>query len=109
MTYQSVAEMIKSIGLPYAYYQFDEGQGSECPFVVFYYPDRDDYAADGLNFVKIENLTIELYTANKDFETEAKLEAALEANDLCFEKSENYIDSEKCFEIVYTMEVLING
>lgn len=109
MTYQSIAEMIKSVGLPYAYYQFEEGQGSECPFIVFYYPARNDYAADGENYAKIENLTIELYTANKDFEIEAKLETVLGSNDLYFEKSETYIDSEKCFEIVYTMEVLING
>lgn len=109
MTYQKIANMIKSIGLPYAYYQFEEGEGQDCPFIIFYYPERNDMAADGLNYVKIENLTIELYTANKDFELEAKVEAVLEANDLYFAKTVNYIDSEKCFEIVYTMEVLING
>ena len=37
MTQISVAEMIESIGLPYAYYQFDEDTAQAPPFVVFFF------------------------------------------------------------------------
>ena len=33
MSYEDIATMIESIGLPYAYYQFPEGTGQEPPFV----------------------------------------------------------------------------
>lgn len=109
MTYKGVAAMVKSFGLPYAYYQFEEGSGQQCPFVVFYYPNRDDFMADGVNYLKKATLTIELYTDSKDFSHEATIERILEAQELAYTKEETYIDSEKMFEVIYQMEVCING
>ena len=106
MTYQDISDIIASIGLQYAYYQFPEGTETEPPFICFYYSQRDDFHGDDSNYAKIETLNIELYTDNKDFDMEAKVEAALPWS---FSKTEAYIDSERLFETLYTMEVLING
>ena len=109
MTYQEIAAMVKSFGLPFAYYQFEEGSGQQCPFVVFYYPNRDDFIADGKNYAKIVNLTIEFYADTKDFVNEDIIEGVLDEYEMAYEKEETYIDSEKMYEVIYTMEVLING
>lgn len=109
MTYKAIADMVKSFGLPYAYYQFEEGSGQQPPFVVFYYPDRNDFRADDRNYVKIPTLKIELYTDNKDFVKEDEIEEILDRNELTYEKDEAYIESEKMYQVVYTMEVVING
>ncbi len=109
MTYKDIAAMVKSFGLPYAYYQFEEGSGQQCPFVVFYYPNREDFIADGVNYVKKTILTIELYTDSKDFAAETNIEDVLEAHEMVYSKEETYIDSEKMFEVIYDMEVCING
>lgn len=106
MTYQEISDIIASIGIQYAYYQFPEGTEIEPPFICFYYSQRDDFNADDSNYAKIETLNIELYTDNKDFDTEAKVEAALPWS---YQKTEAYIDSERLYETLYTMEVLING
>lgn len=109
MTYKEIAAMIESIGLPYAYYQFPEGTGQEPPFVVFFYSNIDDLYADESNYQRIVTLNIELYTREKDFEKEATVEGILQNSGLSYYKEENYIDSEKLYQIAYEMEVMING
>lgn len=109
MTYKGIAAMIESIGLPYAYYQFPEGTGQEPPFVVFFYSNIDDLYADESNYQRIVTLNIELYTREKDFEKEATVEGILQNSGLSYYKEENYIDSEKMYQIAYEMEVIING
>lgn len=109
MTYKEIATMIKSIGLPFAYYQFPEGTGQAPPFIVFFYSQTDDLYADDLNYQRIVTLNIELYTSNKDFEKEETVESTLNSNGLTFYKEENYIEGEKMFQIAYEMEVIINA
>lgn len=107
MTYKEIAAMVESIGLPYAYYQFPEGTGQEPPFVVFFYSNIDDLYADESNYQRIVTLNIELYTREKDFEKEATVEGILQNSGLSYYKEENYIDSEKMYQIAYEMEVII--
>lgn len=109
MTYEEIASMIESIDLPYAYYQFPEGTGQEPPFVVFFYSNIDDVYADDKNYQRIATLNIELYTREKDFEHEEAIEEILTEKGLTYYKEENYISSEKMYQIAYEMEVIING
>jgi len=44
---------------------------------------------------------VELYTSTKDLAAEAKVEAALDG--LCWEKSEEYIDAEKIYQLTTTI------
>lgn len=108
MTYKEINTMLASIGLPYAYYQF-HGTGTEPPFICFYYGDSDDVYADDTNYQRITNLTVEFYSDAKDFDNEALIEKTLSENGLTYQKSEQYIDTEKLHETIYEMEVLING
>lgn len=109
MTYKEVAEMVKSIGLPFAYYQFPEDTEEAPPYVVYFYLYNDDLMADNENYQQIPTLNIELYTDDKDFELEAAVEKVLKQHGLTYYKEENHIDSEKLFQIAYEMEVIING
>lgn len=108
MTRNEIATMVASSGIPCAYYQFEEGSGQECPFAVFYYPSRDDFRADDANYVRITDLVVELYTDDKDFDAEDAMEAALDASGMVYKKEETYIGSERMYEVIYTMEVLID-
>lgn len=107
MTYTEVATMVSSIGLPYAYYQFPDNTEREPPFICFLYTDSDDFYADDKNFAYIRPLVIELYTSDKDFSNEAAVEAVLISNNLPYQKSEEYIDSERMYQISYRVEILI--
>lgn len=108
MTYKAIADMIATINLPYAYYEFPDGTQQEPPFIVFYYPESDDLFADNANYVGIRRLYIELYTNEKDFDKEATVESVLSSNGLSYRKIETYIGSERMFQITYETEVIIS-
>jgi hypothetical protein len=101
--------MIKSIGLPYAYFQFPKNTGQAPPFILFFYSQQDDLFADDTNYQKIAKLNIELYTKEKDFTQEEAVENVLQFYGFSYYKEENYIDTEQMFQIAYEMEVIING
>ena len=107
MTYKEIAEMIESMGLPYAYHAFPNNGAPELPYIVFNYPSRDDFGADNFNYVHIENVDIELYTENKDFATESAIESVLEQNGLFYSKTEMYLESEYMYEILYEVQTVI--
>ena len=108
-TFEEINNILESIGYPYNYDFFPENKVPAPPYMVFYYPNRDDFYADDSNYSHIEQLNIELYTDEKDFDAEAAVESVLKSNGITFVKSEAYIDSENLYEVLYTMEVLING
>lgn len=107
MTRQEVATMVASIGLPYAYYQFDEGTGQAPPFVVFFFTGSNDLYADQVNYQKIDGLSIEFYSAEKDFETEDAIETILNQAGLTYYKEQNYIDDEKMWQTAYDMQIVL--
>lgn len=109
MTLQEVDNMVKSIGLPYAYFQFPEGTGQDPPFICFFYNDSDDLYADDSNYQDIRPLNIELYTSTKDFALEKTIEDTLKLNGFSYYREENFIETEKIWQIAYEMEVMING
>jgi hypothetical protein len=106
MTFKEIADMIHTIGLPFTYDSFPNNLAPEPPYIVFNYPNNDDFGADNKNYVSIDTLNIELYTAEKDFDTESQVEAVLEANGIFYEKTETYIRQENLFQISYVSEVI---
>ena len=80
MTFEEIKTMVNSVGLPCTYYQWPEKEAPAPPYLVFYYPGRDDDAADNINYGLITNLVIELYTDEKDFVSESAVETVLTAN-----------------------------
>ena len=107
MTRIDVASMVESIGLPFAYYQFDENTAQAPPFVVFFYTGSNDVYADQTNYQKIDGLSIEFYSSEKDFDTEETIETILNEAGLTYYKEQNYIDSEKIWQTAYDMEILL--
>lgn len=108
MTGEEIAAMAESMGIPSSYYQFTSETAQPPPFLCYYLTDSDNFIADGVVYARIETLVMELYTAEKDFELEARVEAALTANDLAWQREEDYIGSERLWMITYTTEVCIN-
>ena len=107
MTYRQVAEMVSSIGVPYAYYQFPNNTGIAPPFVCFYFNSSNDFAADNTNYQRIRPLSLELYTDNKDFALEQTVENILNQNGLVYSREETYLDSEKMYMVTFMTEIII--
>lgn len=107
MTRKEVAQMVDSIGLPYAYYQFDEDTAQAPPFVVFFFSSSNDLYADQTNYQRIENLSIEFYSSEVDFDTEEAIETILNDAGLTFYKEQSFIESERMWQTAYDMDVLL--
>lgn len=108
MTLAEVADMIESIGVPFAYHHFPENTGQQPPFICFYYPSSNDLLADNINYTKINDLTIELYTDNKDFALEAQIESTLSTNGIVYDRDEAFIESEQMYMVTFYTGVLID-
>ncbi len=108
MTAQEINELVASIGLPYAYYQFPEGTDQPAPFICFYLSGSNDFMADRKNYVKIRQLNIELYTDNKDYDTERAVEAALAEHNISYRTEESYLNSERLYMVTYMAEIILN-
>lgn len=106
MTFIEVKQMIESIGLPFTYDSFPNNIAPVPPYIVFNYPQNDDFGADNINYVSIDVLNIELYSASKDFANEQAIESVLKQNGFYYEKSEAYIRSENLFQITYVTQVI---
>lgn len=114
MTYKEVAQIVGGVPygegtIPYAYYAFpeDNPENPAPPFICYYYGISNDMIANNINYQKIRQVIIELYTDNKDFETEKAVEDRLAAYEIVYSKTEDYIGSERLYMVTYTAEIVI--
>lgn len=109
MTYQEIFTMLESTKLPVVYHSWPIGNVPQLPYIVFTFPSNDDFIADNINYQTVVRLNVELYSDNKDFQSEALVEGVLKAYSLAYAKSEIYLEDENMFETLYETEVIING
>ena len=113
MKYIDIVSMLTDIkmlyNVPFTYWSFPENEAPDLPYITFYYPSSSNYSADSSVYSRIDDLTIELYTKNKDFTLEGNVESVFNLYGLVWDKTEDYIESERMFMISYETEILING
>ena len=97
--------IMEEIGLPFAYHHFAEGESPDPPFICFLTSGSDNFAADGRDYFKINQINIELYTDRKDPDLEDSVEAVLDEHGIFYQKTEVWIDSEKLYEVLYQFEM----
>lgn len=103
MTKEQIEEILNQIGLEYRYHHFEEDEAVPPPFICWLIPDSNNFAADGKVYFQSDRVYIELYTDLKDFELEKKVETVLDQKEIFWEKSEEYIESEKMYEVLYEL------
>lgn len=102
---EKLLSILDSIGIPYAYDHFAEGESPEPPFLCYLFPGSDNFSADGKVYHKISEVRLELYTDYKDLASEQKVEDTLDAVGLFYNKTETWIDSEKLYEVLYSFDM----
>lgn len=108
MHYTEIKTMVAQTKLPSTYYSFPEKGAPALPYIVWYLPQSNNFAADNKVYKPIEALNIELYTQTKDFETEAIVEAVLNDWGMVWQKTEAYIEDEQMYEVLYEMQIVID-
>ncbi len=108
MNREKIEKMLDLAGIPYEYFKFEENCGIAPPFMVWYFPESNNFSADGKVYAKICTLNIELYTDEKNETLENVVETALDGQGLFWNKQESYISDEELYEVLYQMEVMID-
>ncbi len=103
MELKELYEILKSTGIPVAYRAFSEDAAPDMPILVYFVLYSNNFSADSVVYKKINHIQIDLYTKNKDTESEDKVENALSS--FFWEKDEEYLDDERCYRVTYELEV----
>ena len=98
---EELLQIIKEMGIPFAYDHFAEGESPDPPFLCYLLPGSDNFAADGRVYYKMSEVRIELYTDFKDVSLEEKVTAVLDSHGIFYEQSEVWIEEEKLYEVAF--------
>lgn len=104
MNEAEIKEMLDQIEIPYRFHHFEANEAIEPPFMVCVKRKRP-FAADGMSYIKITELDIELYTDSEDGCLEDQVEQTLNAKGIRYKKTEGYLEDENMYEVLYETEV----
>ena len=88
-----------------AYRAFPEDGAPALPFICYIATYTDNFFADDQVYKVIQYIDIELYSENKDEASEKLIEATLDANNIGWNKEEEYISTEDMYEVIYSISI----
>lgn len=103
MALEDMKALLDTTGYPVVYNAWPEGKAPALPYICFLTAYSNNFGADDVVYYPIDHYQIELYTRYKNPEAEGKVEQALSS--YFWEKTETYLDTERCFQILYEVEV----
>ena len=109
MTLSDIYTILKTAGYPVAYSHFTATTNNPLPtppYITYLSAYSSNLKADNMVYEKIDNLQIELYTNKKDLAAEKKLEDLLDQNEIAYESTETWIDSEQLFQKIYEVRLI---
>lgn len=103
MTQEELYSLLKTIEIPIAERVFPEKQIP--PFAVYYCTGNDNLYADNTVYNKSKKYVLEVYSDYKMPETEERVEAIFNENEIPYTVSETYLSEERLREIIYEFKV----
>lgn len=104
MTLKELNDILKTV-FPTAYWAFPVNEAPAMPYIIYFEDASDNFGADNKVYHHRKRISVELYTKTKNISAEEAVEAAFEANDIYWEKTETHLDDEDAFEVIYELEV----
>ena len=107
MTLEGLYAVLVATNIPVTYHSWSDSDSERpaLPFMTYQVAYSNNFMADDKVYLAVQHIDIALYTAAKSPTTESTVETALDAAWLPWNKTETYLDSEKCFQIIYEVEV----
>lgn len=105
MSLEQLSQILKLTGFPVAFQSFPKKEAPAMPYICYSAPEVNNFYADGIVYYSFTRITVELYTVTRDMDVEKKVESVLTTNGISWTKDADYNDREKCYEIIYEIEV----
>jgi len=96
---ETLFTLLKTLNLPVAYHHFTSPPSP--PYIVYLFSYNSNFGADNKVYDAKKNFQVELYSKAKDLASEKLIEDLLDANDIYWEKTETYIESEGLYQVLY--------
>lgn len=109
MSLTELVLVLKATGYPVAYSHFvvtSLNPMPKPPFINYIEAYTSNQFADNKVHHKMKNMQIELYTKLKDLTAEQKLEDELDRNEIPYDVTETYIESEKLYQRIYETRLI---
>lgn len=102
---KKILESIPGFENKVAYRAFPVGKAPKLPFICYLQTGTNNFFADNKVYRTAKEVDIELYSQLRDEISEELIEEALYNNNITWTKSIEYLDDEKVYEVIYTVEV----
>lgn len=109
MTLAELKKILNTVGYPIEYSHFEDTKTNTVPkppYITYLVSYSSNIIADNNIYKKIDNVQIELNTVKKDLIAESKLETVLEQNEIAWQSTETFIESEKLFQKIYEVRLI---
>lgn len=103
MSDKEISEILDTIGIPYAYHHFEDSVSP--PFLIYVDEPPTHIMADGVIYMSIRNITLELYSDTKDSALIKQVEDMFIHNEIRYQKEEDWIESEGMFEFAFMVQI----
>lgn len=100
MTTEKIIQLLNEYDVPSTFSHFSKQM--QPPFIAYTVPNTDNFNADNIVYLNIDEIQIELYTRQNTLLEEKKLEDYMTKNRIIWEKtSQSWIDDEKVMMSIY--------
>nr|DAL51021.1 MAG TPA_asm: tail completion protein [Caudoviricetes sp.] len=103
MTLEEIRKLLEATGIPFAYHHWEAPPA--LPYGVYLDPYSNNFGADDTVYLQVAHIQIELYADERDLDAETKIEAALTAAGIYYERETSYIQEQRLYETMYEIEV----
>jgi len=96
--------LLDQTGYPVSYSHFNSPPNP--PYIAYLVAFSSNFHADNQVYAKIENAQVELYTEYKDPSVEKTLEDIFKDNEIPWDDTETWIETEQLFQRIYEIGVI---
>ncbi len=104
MTLIELKQILDTTGYPVAYSHYNSPPST--PYIAYLVAFSSNFHADNQSYAKVQNAQVELYTDKKDLTAEETLEDVLDQNEIPYDATETFIESEQLFQRIYEIGVI---
>ena len=105
MTLEQLSGILLETNYPVAFQAFPKKDAPAMPYLCYEVPQANNFFADGIVYYSAGRVSVFLYTQSRDLHAETIVETVFSLHQIPWTKDAVYVEREKCFEILYEIEV----
>lgn len=105
MTLEQLSTILQKTKYPVALQAFPKKSAPAMPYICYEVPQANNFFADGVVYFSASRAYVTLYTTVRELTVEQTVETVLGSHQIPWTKDAVYNEREKCFEILYEIEV----